>query len=265
VSLPASFWLPITSASRKSEQGVGGVAEEVNEGELVAVVEAAAVVELTELEERARSFARDSRATSTWRAYDSDFADFRNWCAGQDPAAESLPASPATVALYITALAEALKPSTIRRRLASISVAHQVAGFETPTVDAGVRAVWSGIRRRQGTAPRKVRAARTKVITAMIAPLGDGLADVRDRTLLLFGFAGALRRSELVALDVKDVCEDDGGLRLVLRRSKTDQEAEGTTRGLPYGSHPATCPVRAWRRWLSASGIDTGPVLPLGV
>ena len=108
-----------------------------------------------------------------------------------------------------------------------------------------------------------MRAARTKVITAMVAPLGHGptaaLAEVRDRTLLLFGFAGALRRSELVALDVGDVVEDDAGLRLVLRRSKTDQEGEGAVRGLPYGSHPATCPVRAWRAWLSASGIPTVP------
>jgi site-specific recombinase XerD len=116
-----------------------------------------------------------------------------------------LPATPVTVALYITALAETHKPSTIRRRLASISVAHQVAGFETPTADPGVRTVWSGIRRRQGMAPRKMRAARTKVINAMVAPLGDSLADARDRTLLLFGFAGALRRSELVALDVENV------------------------------------------------------------
>ena len=93
----------------------------------------------------------------------------------------------------------------------------------------------------------------------MIAPLGDGLTDARDRTLLLFGFAGALRRSELVALNVDDVSEDDAGLRLVLRKSKTDREAEGAIRGLPYGSHPITCPVRAWRRWLEVSGITTGP------
>ena len=233
--------------------------EEPVEGELVAVVDAAAVVELADLEERARSFARDSRAASTWRAYESDFAHFRTWCAEQQPPVESLPATPATVALYLTALAEVWKPATIRRRLASVSVAHQVAGFDTPTADAGVRAVWSGIRRHQGMAPRKMRAARTKVITAMVAPLGDGLADARDRTLVLFGFAGALRRSELVALDVENVSEDEHGLRLVLRRSKTDQEAEGTTRGLPYGSHPVTCPVRAWRRWLATSGIETGP------
>jgi site-specific recombinase XerD len=236
------------------------VAEEAVEGELVAVVDdTAAAVELTELEEQARSFARDSRAAATWRAYESDFADFRTWCAEWVSPVEPLPAAPATMALYITALAaKSRKPSTIRRRLASISVAHQVA-VRDPTSDARVRGVWAGIRRREGMAPRNVRAARTKGITAMVAPLGDGLGDVRDRTLLLFGFAGALRRSELVALDVEDVAEDDGGLRLVLRRSKTDQDAEDATRGLPYGSHPATCPVRAWRRWLSASGIDSGP------
>jgi site-specific recombinase XerD len=237
------------------------VAEEDISSELVAVVDdAAAAVELAELEENARAFAHDSRAASTWRAYESDFADFRTWCEERVSPVESLPAAPASVALYITALtAKGLKPSTIRRRLASISVAHQVAGFEPPTRDARVRAVWAGIRRHQGMAPRKMRAARTKVITAMVAPLGDGLADTRDRTLLLFGFAGALRRSELVSLDVEDVSEDDSGLRLVLRKSKTDQEAEGAIRGLPYGSHPATCPVRAWRRWLAASGINTGP------
>lgn len=114
-------------------------------------------------------------------------------------------------------------------------------------------------RRTKGVAPRKVRAARTKVVTTLVAPLGDGLAERRDRALVLLGFAGALRRSELVALDVTDVSEDDTGLRLVLRRSKTDQEGEGVTRGLPYGSHPATCPVRSWRAWLAASGIVNGP------
>jgi site-specific recombinase XerC len=92
----------------------------------------------------------------------------------------------------------------------------------------------------------------------VVAPLGPNLADVRDRALLLFGFAGALRRSELVAIDVEDVSEDDAGLLIVLRRSKGDQEGEGAIRGLPYGSRPATCPVRAWRAWLEASGITSG-------
>ena len=119
--------------------------------------------------------------------------------------------------------------------------------------------VWAGIRRRKGTASRKVRATRTKVINTLVAPLGNRLIDVRDRALILIGFAGALRRSELVALDVDDVAEDADGLVLSIRQSKTDQEAEGEIRGLPYGSHPATCTVRAWRGWMDASGIETGP------
>ena len=212
---------------------------------------AAAAVELTELEEQARSFARDSRAASTWRAYESDFADFRTWCAERVSPVEPLPATPATVALYITALAaKGRKPSTIRRRLASISVAHQVAGFETPTTDAGCERCGPASAGTRAWRPARCERPARRSSRRWSLPLGDGLADARDRTLLLFGFAGALRRSELVALDVEDVSEDDGGLRLVLRRSKTDQEAEGTIRGLPYGSHPATCPVRAWRRWL---------------
>ena len=229
-----------------------------DEGELVqAVTTAAAIDELDELEDRAHRLARDSRAPSTWRAYDSDLAHFRDWCARRG--LEALPAEPLTVASYLAALQDTRRPSTIRRRLASISVAHQLAGLETPTADAGVRSVWAGIRRRHGTAPRKVRAARTKVVTTIVASLDDRLADIRDRALLLFGLAAALRRSELVGLDVEDVSEDDHGLRLLLRRSKTDQEGETKTIGVPYGSHPATCPVRAWRAWLAASGLDTGP------
>jgi hypothetical protein len=103
-----------------------------------------------------------------------------------------LPATPATVALYLTALTEVRKPSTIRRRLASIRVAHQVAGFDT---DRRPRRACGVVRNPPppGHAPRKMRAARTKVITAMIAPLGNGVADARDRTPLLFGFDGTLR------------------------------------------------------------------------
>jgi integrase len=140
----------------------------------------------------------------------------------------------------------------------SISVVHQLAGYASPTTDAAVQAVWKGIRRTQGTAPAKKKAARTKVIGTLVAPLGTSLGDVRDRALLLIGFAGALRRSELVALDVADISEDEEGLIVRLHRCKVDQDGRGETRGLPYGSRPATCPVRAWRAWLAASGITDG-------
>jgi integrase len=231
---------------------------EAKGGELVQVAtDAAALAELGELEDQARQLARGSRSESTWRAYDSDLRDFQAWCSPHE--LSPLPAEPLTVATYLAALESTRSPSTIRRRLAAISVSHQLAGMKTPTADAGVKAVWAGIRRRKGVAPRKVRAARTKVITTLVAPLDNRLIDVRDRALILIGYAGALRRGELVALDIDDVDEDADGLVLRIRRSKTDQEAKGEIRGLPYGSHPATCPVRAWRAWIDASGIDSGP------
>jgi site-specific recombinase XerD len=210
--------------------------------------------------DRMAGYVRAGKADNTWAAYQSDLKHFGDWCVaeGLDP----LPAAPATVAGYLTAHAGALAVSTLARRLAAISVAHQAAGYretELPTRSPEVKAVWSGIRRTHGVAPKKVRAARTKVINALVAPLTSKAIDVRDRALLLIGFAGALRRSELVALDVADITEDDDGLRLVLRRSKTDQEGETKTLGLPYGSNPATCPVRAWRAWRATAGLYDGP------
>jgi hypothetical protein len=128
-----------------------------------AITTAATVAELDELENRARRLAKESRAAATWRSSTSDLRHVRAWCAERHM--EALPADPLTVATYLAALEETHRPSTIHRRLTSISVAHQIAGLETPTDDAGVRSVWAGIRRRHGTAPRKVRAARTKVVT----------------------------------------------------------------------------------------------------
>jgi site-specific recombinase XerD len=214
---------------------------------------AAAVGDLAELEGRAGDLARASRAASTWRAYDSDLRHFRAWCS--ERGLNAVPATPATVAGYLADLETTHRPATIRRRLASISVAHQAAGLESPTADAGVRAVAAGIRRRHGTAPRKVQAIRTQLIARMVPPReSERLADIRDRALILLGFAAALRRSELVALDIENITEDDYGLRLHLRRSKTDQEGANRIVGVPYGSYPDTCPVRAWRAWREALG-----------
>ena len=127
-----------------------------------------------------------------------------------------------------------------------------------------MRSVWRGLRRTLGDqgriAPRQAAPATTDVIRAMIATLDQAtLIGARDRALLLIGFAGALRRSELVALDVADIVETADGLKLRIRRSKTDQNAMGRTIGVPYGSQRQTCPVRAWRDWLAASGITAGP------
>jgi integrase len=116
-----------------------------------------------------------------------------------------------------------------------------------------------GIARTQGSASTPKTAAVTDLVAAMVKPLGTDLRYSRDRALILLGFAGAMRRSELVALDVADITETAQGLRIRVRRSKTDQQGRGDVIGIMYGSDPRTCPVRSWRAWLDAAGIEGGP------
>ncbi|MCA1832892.1 MAG: site-specific integrase [Actinobacteria bacterium] len=171
-----------------------------------------------------------------------------------------MPAEPATVAIYLTDLTEVAKTSTVERRLASIAFAHRTANLASPTDDPIVKAVWAGIRRVHGTAEAQAAPITVGLLRRMIANLPSGPGGTRDAALLLVGFAGALRRSELVALDVADLEDRHEGLVLTLRRSKTDQEAAGRQVGLPYGSNSATCPVRNLTAWLDVAGIIDGPV-----
>src|SRR3954469_11877862 len=148
------------------------------------------VAPLAELAERARSYARSSKAANTLRAYESDLRHFGAWCEARG--LETFPAEAETVALDLVVHAERLAVSTLRRRLAAISEAHQAARFENPTIDPAVRVTWAGIRRMHGKAPdAKDAAVTTEVVAAMVAPRGDRLIDVRDRAMLLLGFAGA--------------------------------------------------------------------------
>lgn len=117
-----------------------------------------------------------------------------------------------------------------------------------------------GIRRTMGTAPTQKAPTLTDDIRSMVDVADAGMIGVRDRALILLGFAGAFRRSELVALDVEDCALGKDGLTVTLRRSKTDQDAIGRKLGIPYGSNPETCPVRNLQAWLEASGISTGPL-----
>lgn len=218
-----------------------------------------ALANLEHLAEEAFRFARASKSEATIRAYRTDWRDFTSWC--ECRALQPLPASPETVALYVTDLAGWAKVSTIGRRLSAISQAHQTAGHDSPTQSVRVRATMAGVRRTLGVAQVGKQPVLPDHLRAMMAALDGGrLVDVRDRALLLVGFAGAFRRSELVALDVADVADGPDGLTLVIRRSKTDQEGAGRKVGIPYGSNPQTCPVRAYRGWLEASGIAEGPI-----
>ena len=195
------------------------------------------------------SYAAASRADNTWKAYQSDLKHFAAWCA-KHGIADPVPAEPHIVAAYLADYAGQLAVSTLARRLYALDRHPPHGRAPVPTEAPEVQAVWSGIKRTHGTAPRQKAPTRTKLIARMLKPLGDSPTDVRDRALLLIGFAGAFRRSELVALNVDDITDTEDGLHIAVHRSKSDQEGAGDVVGIPYGSNPATCPVRAWRAWL---------------
>ena len=162
--------------------------------------------------------------------------------------------------MYLTELAPLCKVSTIQRRLSAISQRHAAASLESPTRSAVVRLTMQGIRRTHAPVQgvRKVQPAVTSVIYKLVDPLGTSLIDQRDRALILLGFAGAFRRSELAQLLLTDITETEDGLRVRLRHSKTDQEGEGFVKGIPYGHEHKTCPVRAWKTWKEVAGITDG-------
>ncbi len=223
----------------------------------VAIATACAVASAWEqLEERARAYAEAARAPATLRAYAADWRAFSAWCAAQG--VDALPATPHTVALFLADLPG--RPSTLRRKLAAIAVMHRASGHDSPTEHGVVRATFAGIRRERGIAPRPKTALLVEELRTALATCGERRIDVRDRALVLIGFAGALRRSELVGLDVSDVAVEGEGLVLRLRRSKTNQEGELEEVAVLYGSDPQTCPVRALQAWLATGAIVEGPL-----
>ena len=207
--------------------------------------------------ESARSYARSDKAKSTLRAYYADWADFDAWCASVG--ARSLPADAEIVALYLATLADrGLKASTITRRVAAIRYAHRLKELEPPTNSEMVRVVLRGIRRRLGTKPNQKAPATIEVLADLLDQVPDTLLGLRDKALLAIGFAGGLRRSELVGLDVEHIEDASGGILLTLPRSKSDQE--GRTQTVPIPNGKTLRPVRMLRNWLEAGEITTGPV-----
>lgn len=209
-----------------------------------------------ELEEAA-GYARAEKAEATRRAYRSDFAQFQSWC--QIKRIPALPAAPEAVAAFLAAEARrGAKVATISRRLAAIRYAHKLAGYEPPTNSEAVKATLRGIRRTLASAPARKAPATADKTHAMVAKADTDLKGLRDRAILLLGFAGAFRRSELVALNVADLEFCDRGLRVTIRKSKTDQEGIGATIAIVRGS--AACPINAVGTWLKATGFVDGPL-----
>jgi site-specific recombinase XerD len=203
-------------------------------------------------------YIKASKAANTLRGYQSDWRHFCQWC--EPNGVTPLPALPETVAAYVAGCAARLKVGSLQRRLNAIAEAHKAIGLESPTHSPIVRNTLKGIRRTKGTAPTQKAPTLIDDIRAMVDATDAGLIGQRDRALILLGYAGAFRRSELVGLDVADCAFGRDGLTVTLRRSKTDQTGEGRKIGVPYGSNPETCPVRNLQTWIEKAAITAGPL-----
>jgi integrase len=202
-------------------------------------------------------FAAAAKAENTRRAYAADWADFCRWAAARGTGC--LPCPPGLLCGYLAALAEADRSAaTITRRAAAIAHQHRAAGLDPPTASPAVREVLRGIRHTRGTAPGGKTPATADLIARMLAACPETLIGMRDRALIALGFAGAFRRAELLALEVADLTELPDGLRVLIRRSKTDQPGEGQDVAIPRGTRLR--PVETLQAWLTAAAINDGPL-----
>lgn len=220
--------------------------------------------DVARLDDRARAYASAARAPATWRAYGVAWRAWASWATAAGVA--TLPADPVDVAAYLAARADAgARWSTLAHALQAHAVAHRLIGREPPGRAEVVRAVVAGIRRVRGTAATPAAALRLADLRACVDVLDarGGRLAIRDRAILLVGWCGAFRRSELVAIDREHVRREPEGIAVYLPRSKVDQDGAGAWRALPRGRRPALCPVRALDAWcaeLDASGITIGAV-----
>jgi integrase len=197
-------------------------------------------------------------AAATLRAYAADLANYKGWC--EKHGFEPMPTTPEVVGAYLAAAGEGYALPTLRRRVAAIARACGIAGCPLDTKHPAIRETLRGIARKHGSPARRSAALTTTEVKKLSRACGTDLAGARDRALFLIGFAGALRRSELVALDINHVTWTSGGMKVLIERSKTDAEGEGAEIAIPRGGLPETCPVTALQQWLTAAGITAGPL-----
>jgi integrase len=197
-------------------------------------------------------FVEAATAKNTIRAYDSDLAHFLAW-------GGSIPADPGIVAKYFAAYSNMLSVATLARRVIAIRRAHALGGLPDPTKSELVRLTLRGVRRLHGRPQRRVAPLRLEHLADIVSRLGSEKRDLRDRALLLVGFAGAFRRSELTAIDCSQIERRERGIIITLPRSKTDQEGRGRHVAITRVGGPM-CPVAALDGWLTTCGITDGPL-----
>ena len=207
---------------------------------------------------RSQAYQDAADAPSTLRAYAADLANYKTWCEAYGFTA--MPATPEVVGAYLAAAGEGYALPTLRRRVAAIARACGIAGLPLDTKHPAIRETLRGIGRKHGAPARRAAALTTAEIRKLARACGTTLAGARDRALFLVGFAAALRRSELVGLDVADLAWTGDGLVLRIMRSKTDAEGAGAQVAISRGRLPETCPVTALQAWLTQAAVSTGPV-----
>jgi site-specific recombinase XerD len=216
------------------------------------------IVPVKNLVERADFFAQSAISPATRRAYETDWALFYNWCKQYN--FDSLPATPETICLYLTHLADAgATSSTISRKCTSIGAIHRATDNDSPCKSDKVGRVLKGIKKSIGTMPTQPHAISWDLLVKMVGKCDSLIIGVRDAALLALGWASALRRSELTALNIGDLEFVDEGVILTIRRSKTDQEGRGAKIGIPR-SEGTLCPVQKIEHWIDRrSGTKTDP------
>ena len=221
------------------------------------------VTDLKALHEETLNNLKSSKANNTIRAYKSDFNDFGAFCSKHG--FKSLPTEPKIIALYLTYLtSKDVKMSTLRRRLVSISMIHKHKGHYLDTKHPVIIENLMGIKRRKGSIQKGKKPLLINHLKAIVKVIDEDVTEeikkIRDKTIILTGFGGGFRRTELISIDYDDLEFVPEGLKITLRRSKTDQFGEGMVKGLPYFSSTKYCPVFNLKKWLELSKIKDGPI-----
>ena len=221
------------------------------------------ITDIKALQEETLLNLQSSKANNTVRAYKSDFKDFGLFCAQNN--FKSLPSEPKIVSLYLTYLStKEAKISTLKRRLVSIGVIHRLKGYYLDTKHPSIIENLMGIKRRKGSIQKGKKPILISYLKQLINVIdeqkSEDIKKLRDRSIILIGFSGGFRRNEIVSLDYEDLDFVEEGLKIQIKRSKTDQFGEGLVKALPYFNNSKYCPVISLKKWIEISRINSGPL-----
>ena len=220
------------------------------------------IVNIKNLETETIQNLKNSKAQNTLRAYQADFRDFTNFCSQNG--FNEMPTNPKILSLYLTYLSSSSKYSTLKRRLASIGVLHKMKGHYIDTKHPIIVENLMGIKRKKGINQKGKKPLLINDLKLIINVLDESTEKekkkLRDKTLILVGFSGGFRRSELVQIEYEDLDFVSEGVKIFIKRSKTDQSGEGSIKGIPYFDNDKYCPVRSLKKWIEFNNIKSGKV-----